>query len=245
MATGGANGLVPAFFAPRARICACQFMRCGGIVFDRVDGDGRREWIGSGFLCAARQDLRVPVHAMRRHRQFILLWRVRSAFASQTKFAFDCSVVRAEIVVPNWPIGADAFGGMRFEIVAMKARHDAEPRERPAADAEPGLWNHRILSRINARFVPHNFRAVAFAIAEVHGWIEAFARFENGDGKPGSSKVMRDKRAARTGTNYNDVCGFTHWRLGKNGEHETLLQIETRWSGLDRGAPPLFLWCIW
>ena len=74
----------------------------------------------------------MPIHAMRGHRELILLGSEGAAFAGDAEFAFDGGVVRAEIFVGDGPIGADAFGGVGAEIVLMKAGHDAEPGERAA-----------------------------------------------------------------------------------------------------------------
>ena len=39
----------------------------------------------------------------------ILLGRERAAFTGKAKFFFDDWIIGTEIVVGNWPVGADAF----------------------------------------------------------------------------------------------------------------------------------------
>ncbi len=77
------------------------------------------------MACAAREHLGVPVHAVRGHRELILLGREGSAFAGDAEVALYLGVVGAKVVVGDWPVCADAFGGVGAEIGLMEARHDA------------------------------------------------------------------------------------------------------------------------
>ena len=102
---------------------------------------------------------------------------------------------------------------MRFKIGAVKTGHHAKPGERAAANTYAGFWNDVVLAGINARFIPKNFRAVAFAVSQIGGGVETFAGLQNRDGKAAGGQVMGSERTTRPGTNDYGVNGLCHLRV--------------------------------
>ena len=117
------------------------------VTLHRVDRDGRRERMRTELACAAREHLRMPVHAMRRHGQRVVFRRERSALARDAELTFHLLVVRPQIVVTDRPVRTDTFGRVRAEVVAMESRHHAEPGQRAAAHPHARLWERRSPSR--------------------------------------------------------------------------------------------------
>ena len=188
------------------------------VVLDGVDRHGRCERLCAQLPRTTRKQLRVPVEAMRRHRQRILLRRARPALASHTKLAFDLRAMRTQVIVAERPVHANAFRGLRAKIFAMKSRHDAEPRQRAAAEAGSGLRHHAIFPFVNARIGPEDFPRVRLGILKIHASLKSFARFEHGDGEAALREFLRHEAATRASADDDHVSGLRcHWECGRLG----------------------------
>ena len=136
-------------FAPlraAGRAPAAVAARRPAVVRRRIDRDRRRERMRAERPRAARQHLRVPVHAMRRHRQRVGLRRERPALAGDAELALDLLVVRPQVVVADRPVGADALGGGGAKVrrdgtaASRRARTSVPPPTPTPAFGTIGCW---------------------------------------------------------------------------------------------------------
>src|SRR5213075_2273922 len=109
---------------------------------------------------AAGEHLRVPIHSMRWHGQFVRFGWKGTALASDAELAFHPRVKRPEIIIRNRPIRPDTFRRIGPEIGWMKPWSNSQPDERATAYADSRFGYDRMLTGINAWFGPHYFPGV-------------------------------------------------------------------------------------
>ena len=171
----------------------------------RVDGDGRREWMRTELRRSTRQHLRMPVHAVRRHRQRVGFRREWPALARHAELPFDLLIVRPQIVVTDRPIRTHAFGGERAEILAMESRHHAEPGQSAAAHARSRFRNHEVRADEVARLGPHDFARVCLRVLQSRLPAEPRPGFQYGNCQPVRRHPQRHQRTGRPCANNEHI----------------------------------------
>src|SRR5262249_50481643 len=121
------------------------------IIRGGVDGNRWSEGMRAEGPGAARQQLGVPVHRVRWHRQRVRLRRKRAALAGHPKFALHPGVMLAEVVVADGPVGSDALAGVGAKVETLKTGHHPKPCQGAAAYTDAHLGHDPIATREDAR----------------------------------------------------------------------------------------------